>query len=207
MQVLDVNPESPEKDVIEKAAKILQLGGMVVYPTETVYGLGVNVIDEMAVRKIFEVKGRDARKPISVAFRDLDQAAKYVEFTDESRRLAEMFMPGSLTMILPAKVPLGDMFGGEKTAVRIPSNKVFQELAKSIKFPITATSANVSGNQEPTLVKHVVEQIGDKVDLIIDAGETKFSKPSTVVDFTGREPVVVREGVVPKERIKEFYHR
>ena len=204
MQILQVDTKNPDPAVIDKAARVLQIGGLVVYPTETLYGLGANVIDAGAVNKVFEAKGRFHDKPISILFRDLEHAEKYAEFSDKARKIAECFLPGALTIILPAKVPLGEMFGGDRIAIRISSNRVAQDIMKRVKFPLTATSANISGRADPTNAKDVVELIGDKIDMILDSGKCEHSKPSTVVDLSGGEIVVVREGVIPRERIFEF---
>lgn len=204
MQMLQVDTKKPDPAAIEKACRVLQIGGLVVYPTETLYGIGANVIDAGAVNRVFEAKGRFQNKPISILFRDLAHAEKYAEFSDKARKVAQQFLPGALTMILPAKVPLGEMFGGDRIAVRVSSNRVAQEIMKRVKFPLTATSANVSGKADPINSKDVVEQIGDKVDLILDSGKCEYSRPSTVVDLSGGDLVIVREGVIPRDRIMEF---
>ncbi len=204
MQVLQVDPKNPQTEVIEKAAKVLQLGGLVVYPTETLYGLGANIMDLGAIQRVFEVKGRFHNKPISVAFRNVEHAEKYVQFNKTAHKLAELFLPGPLTIILPAKINLGEMFGGDKIAVRISGSKVVQAILEKTKFPITATSANISGKADPICAQDSIDQIGEKVDLILDSGKCEHSMPSTVVDLSEGKVVVLREGVIPKSRIIKF---
>lgn len=201
MKIVKVNSNKPEKEIVEKAVKILELGGVVVYPTETLFGLGANVFDVNAVQRIFEIKGRDLKKPSSIAFRDLDQVKKFLEFTPMAMKLARKFLPGPLTIILNSKIEFDEFLGGNKVSVRIPDNPVAQAILDEIKFPITATSANLSGGKDPVEVKDVLEQIGDKVDLILDGGRCKYGKPSTVVDATSEEIKVVREGVISKNEI------
>ncbi len=212
MKIIKVNSKNPKKENVETAANILELGGVLCYPTETLYGLAANVFDINAVQRVFEIKGRDLKKPSSIAFGDLNQAKKFLEFTPAAEKLAKKFLPGPLTIILNSKIEFDEFLGGSKVSVRIPDNPVAQALLKEIKFPITATSANLSGGKNPVEAKDVVEQIGDKVDLILDAGKCKYGKPSTVVDATSEEIIIVREGVISKseldtELLKSLYVR
>lgn len=204
MQVLQIDAKNPQPEIVEKAVRVLQLGGLVVYPTETLYGLGANIMDLGAIQRVFEVKGRFHNKPISIAFRDVRHADKYVYFTPAARKLAEIFLPGPLTMILPAKISLGEMFGGEKIAVRVSNHKVVQAIMSKVKFPITATSANISGKADPICAQDSIDQIGEKIDLILDSGKCEHSMPSTVVDLSEGKIVIVREGVIPKSRVINF---
>jgi L-threonylcarbamoyladenylate synthase len=204
MQILKVDPRKPDESVIEKAARILRLGGIVVYPTETLYGLGANIMDTLSLERLFEIKGRRKDKPVSIAFRDMEQAERYAVFNQAAKKLAQLMLPGPLTMVLPARVNLGDMFGGEKIAVRMPSNAVARAILEKTRFPITATSANLSGQADPVCAKDAINQIGDKVDLVLDGGDCEHGKPSTVVDLTGKKPVFLREGAIPKSRILGF---
>jgi len=201
MKIVKVDPEKPDGEIIRKAAEVLKIGGVVVYPTETLYGLGANVFDVNAVQRVFEIKGRDLKKPSSVAFRNLEQAKKFLEFTPAAENLARKFLPGPLTIILNSKIEFDTFLGGNKVSVRIPDNQVAQAVLDEIKFPITATSANLSGGKDPIEVKDILEHIGDKVDLILDAGKCKYGKPSTVIDATTDEVTIVREGIISKEKL------
>ncbi len=203
MKIIKVDARNPQKEAVKKAAEVLRIGGAVVYPTETLYGLGVNPFDSQALLKVFEIKGRDYSKPISLAFRGIKHVKKFAMITPDAKRLIEKFLPGPLTLILPSIMQMDEILGGNKIGVRIPDSKVAMELLKEVKFPLTATSANLSGGKDPVSAKEAVEQIGDRVDLILDAGKCKYGKSSTVVDLTSGEIEVVREGVIKKKEIIE----
>lgn len=204
MKVLKVNPEKPEIEIIKKATDILKLGGIVVYPTETLYGIGANILDTQALYRVFEIKGRDFTKPISMAFRNLDQAKKFVDVTPSAEKLAKKFLPGPLTLILPAKFTMDEALGGSNIGIRIPDHPVAQMLLEQVKFPLSATSANLSGGKNPVEAKDAAEQIGDSIDLILDAGKCKYAGPSTVLDATSGEIRIVRKGVIKKEELEKF---
>lgn len=205
MKVFKINPLHPEKKIIEEAVKILKKEGLVLYPTDTLYGLGVNALSEVAVRKVFEVKGRDFKKPISIAVSSLDEAKKYAKFNSTALKLAKKFLPGPITLILPAKKKFPWMLtqGKDKIGIRIPDNKVALELLKKSKVPLTATSANISRGKNPVTAAEARRQIGKKVDLILDAGGCKYGKPSTVVEVKRNKAMILREGVISEEKIKE----
>jgi L-threonylcarbamoyladenylate synthase len=204
MKILKVNSEKPEKAIIQKAAQILRLGGTVVYPTETLYGLAANIYDDTAVQKVFAVKQRSVEKRISVAFASLKQVERLAIFSKEAKALAKKFLPGPLTLILPLREEYYNisLVADTSIGVRIPDNKVALSLLHETKFPITATSANLSGGKDPVEVKDV-EPIADKVDLILDGGRCKIGLPSTVVDATAGIRIL-REGAIPKEKILQI---
>lgn len=204
MKEFKVSPENPQAEIIEIAAKVLEVGGIVVYPTETVYGIGANILEPNAIQRVFEVKQRSADKPSSIAFRDIKAAEKYVQFSGAARKLAEKFLPGPLTIILNTKLAVSQMLGGEKVGVRIPANEVARALLERVKFPITSTSANVSGQESASNIQDAIRQLGDKVDVFLDAGPCKLSKPSTIVDMSDGNFEVLREGAIPKEEIERF---
>ncbi len=199
-----MDARNPQKEAIKKAAEVLRIGGVVVYPTETLYGLGVNPFDSHALYNVFEIKGRDYSKPISLAFRDIEHVKKFVMVTPYARRLIEKFLPGPLTLILPSIMQMDDIVGGNKIGVRIPDSKVAMELLKEVKFPLTSTSANLSGGKNPVSAKEAIEQIGDRVDLVLDAGKCRYGKPSTVIDLSSGEIEIMREGVISKEKIRKI---
>jgi L-threonylcarbamoyladenylate synthase len=204
MKILKVNSEKPEKEIIQKAAEILWLGGTVVYPTETLYGLAANIYDDTAVQKVFAIKQRSLEKRISVAFASLKQVERLAIFSKEAKALAKKFLPGPLTLILPLREEYYNisLVADTSIGVRIPDNKVALSLLHETKFPITATSANLSGGEDPVEVKDV-EPIADKVDLILDAGRCKIGLPSTVVDATAGIKIL-REGAIQKEKILQI---
>jgi len=202
-EIIKINPKNPDKKTIEKAAKILRNGGAVIYPTDTLYGLGVNASDSKAVLRVFEIKGRE-KKPISVAVANLSEAKKYAKFNSVALKIAKKFLPGPLTLILPSKLNLPKELNpnDEKVRIRIPDSKIALELIKKCKFPLTATSANLSGGKNPITAREAIRQIGDKVDLVLDAGKCRYNKPSTVVDLSSNKIEVVREGVISKKELE-----
>ncbi|MBI2542765.1 MAG: threonylcarbamoyl-AMP synthase [Candidatus Aenigmarchaeota archaeon] len=205
MRILKINPHKPEKELIKLASDVLKNDGIVVYPTDTLYGIAANALSRRAILEVYKVKGRDYRKPLSVAFHSLLQVKKYVEFNSIALRLAKKFLPGPLTIILPMKhmFPKELTFGSEKVGVRIPDNKISLKLIKECGFPITATSANISGNNDPITAEDAISQIGSKVDMILDGGKCKYSKPSTVVEILDKIKIL-REGVINGGSIYKF---
>jgi L-threonylcarbamoyladenylate synthase len=127
-----------------------------------------------------------------------------VHFTGAATKLAERFLPGPLTIILNTKLAVSELLGGERIGVRIPANEVARALLERVKFPITSTSANISGRESAATAQEVVEQLGERVDVILDAGPCTLSKPSTIVDFSDGKFEIVREGAIPKEEIEKF---
>jgi L-threonylcarbamoyladenylate synthase len=200
MKIIKINPRNLE-EAVEKVAHVLKAGGVVVYPTETLYGLGANVLDDNAVQRVFEIKSRDRIKPSSIAFRDLEQAGKFLAVTPLAEKLAKKFLPGPLTIVLNSKFEFQEFLGGIKVSMRIPDHPIAQALLKRVKFPITATSANLSGGKNPVEAADAVEQIGGSVDMVLDAGKCKLGKPSTVVDVSEGEINVIREGVISREKL------
>lgn len=202
VEIVKIDSEKPEKKIIERAVRIIKNGGTVVYPTDTLYGLGVNASDKKAVMKIFEIKGRNYDKPISIAVNNLREAKKYAKFNSTALKIAKKFLPGPLTLILPSKLNLPkELNPDEKVRIRIPGSKITLELIKKSKVPLTATSANLSGGKNPVTAKEAIRQIGNKVDLILDAGKCKYSKASTIVEVVNDKIEVVREGFIPAKKL------
>jgi L-threonylcarbamoyladenylate synthase len=205
-QMIKINPQKPEKKVLQKAAEIIKRGGLVAFPTETVYGLGGNALDKRAVRKIFEVKGRPLDNPVIVhiaEIEDLNLLAKNIP--KEAEILAKKFWPGPLTLILFKKkiVPDEVTAEGNTVAIRMPKNKIALKLIKAAGVPIAAPSANLARRPSPTTAQHVFEDLGEKVDLILDGGRTKIGLESTVVDLTVQPPQILRPGEVTFEELKK----
>jgi len=189
--------------IIDRAAKIIKNGGVIVYPTETLYGLGVDATNAQAINRVYKIKGRDYKKPLSVAVLNVKEAKKIVHWNKYAEILSRRFMPGPLTIILKTKrkFPKKLTAGRNKIGIRIPNHSVALELIKGVKIPITSTSANVSGTKEPINYQRVKKDMKNKVDLIIPC-RVKYGKPSTVVDLTKR-PKVLRIGVIDKELIED----
>ncbi len=205
-EVIKIHPQKPENYLIQKAAKIIKGSGLVAFPTETVYGLGANVLDKKAVRKIFEVKGRPLDNPVIVhiaKIEDLNLLARKIPKIAEI--LAKKFWPGPLTLILfKNKIVPDEVTAGSNTvAIRMPKNKIALELIKNSGVPIAAPSANLAGKPSPTTAKHVFEDLGDKIDLILDGGRTKVGVESTVIDLTVKPPLILRPGGISLEKLKK----
>jgi len=186
-----------------EAAAILADGGLVAFPTETVYGLGADARNDKAVAHIFAVKNRPQFNPLIVHVENLDTAAEYAEFDNRARTLAEKYWPGPLTMVLPRRADCGLSLlvsaGLDTVALRVPAHTAAQALLAGFAGPISAPSANASGAVSPTRAEHVAQSLGDKVDLIIDAGPCSIGLESTVLDLSGESPCVLRHGAVTLE--------
>ena len=198
MEIVEASEEN-----IRKAAVIIRLGGVVIYPTDTVYGLGCDPANVDATRRICEIKGR-ADKPLPLVCSDLETARRIVEFNPIAERLAEHFWPGPLTMVLPARVdyPIWVTHGARTLGVRVPDHQVARRLAKLSGGVIVSTSANKSGDPPPKTAQEAAEQIGEEVDLILDAGPAPLRQPSTVIDLSGDELWIIRPGPIRAEDIK-----
>ena len=191
---------------IKKAAEIIKKGGTVIFPTETVYGLGANGLDEEACKKIFQAKGRPSDNPLILHISSMEQLDKIVkEIPESARKLADKFWPGPLTIIFEKSPIVGDIIsaGLNTVAVRMPNNEIALELIRLSGCPIAAPSANTSGKPSPTNVDHVIEDMNGRVDMIIDGGQCNIGLESTVLDLTGDCPTILRPGGVTKEQIQE----
>jgi L-threonylcarbamoyladenylate synthase len=198
------SPIRPVTDsAIADAARLLRDGGLVAFPTETVYGLGADATNDKAVAGIFAAKGRPRFNPLIVHVADLAAAEALVEFNPLTRKLADAFWPGALTLVLPRKdgVSLLVSAGLDTVAVRAPANAVAQALLRALGRPIAAPSANASGTISATTAAHVAESLGGKVDLILDGGPTERGIESTVIGFADG-PAMLRPGAIPREAIE-----
>ncbi|MBQ3114838.1 MAG: threonylcarbamoyl-AMP synthase [Clostridia bacterium] len=187
-------------------ADILKNGGLVAFPTETVYGLGANALDENAVKKIFEAKGRPADNPLIVHISDYEILNELVtEIPEKAKLLMEKFWPGPLTIILNKTDKVPDIVSGglNTVAVRMPKNPVALELIKTSKVPVAAPSANTSGKPSPTKAQYVVDDMYGKIDAIIDGGNCEVGLESTVLDMSGTTPKLLRPGGVTFEQLTE----
>ena len=198
-QIVAMTSENLDMDAIKRAGDILKAGGLVAFPTETVYGLGGNALDPQASMKIYAAKGRPSDNPLIVHIAEIDQLAKITtEIPQGAKILAEKYWPGPLTMILPKAdiVPKETTGGLDSVAVRFPSDRIAQELIKAAGGFVAAPSANTSGRPSPTMAEHVEEDLGDAIDMIIDGGQVGIGLESTIVDFTEDVPVVLRPGYI-----------
>lgn len=187
------------------AAEVIKNGGIVAFPTETVYGLGANALDKKAIDRIFKVKKRAKNDPIIVHVASINQCKKICYFNVIAKKLAEKFWPGPLTLVLKKKkcVPENVTAGLQTIAVRMPSNEIALNLIKLSNVPIGAPSANLFGKPSATTAKHVIEDFYGKIDIIIDSGKTRIGVESTVVDARKKPLTILRPGGLTKERIKK----
>jgi L-threonylcarbamoyladenylate synthase len=197
--VWPIDPDFPDPDVLARAANGLRAGKLVVFPTETVYGLGANAFDADAVGRIFAAKGRPSRNPLIVHVPDATRVhAVAGSWPEAAVRLAAAFWPGPLTMVVPKAKAIPDAVsaGGTSVGVRCPAHPVARALLAAAGVPVAAPSANRSGGLSPTTAAHVVASLGDRVDVVLDGGPCHGGLESTVVDLTGPVPRLLRPGLV-----------
>ncbi|MEW5952308.1 MAG: L-threonylcarbamoyladenylate synthase [Bacillota bacterium] len=200
-----VDPARPDPGVIERAGLILRRGGLVAFPTETVYGLGASALDARAVRAIYEAKGRPADNPLIVHVARAADLDKLVDKVPETARaLAREFWPGPLTLVLAGGRGLpGEISAGLGTvAVRVPAHPVALALIAAARAPVAAPSANLSGRPSPTTAGHVLTDLGGRIPLVLDGGPAGMGLESTVLDLSGPHPVVLRPGGVTPARLE-----
>jgi len=206
-QIIRTDPQQPSPQSLISAVEILRAGGVVVYPTETFYGLGVDALNQKAIKKVFTIKGRSFAQPLLILIPEQDYLPRYVtEVSEKARRLMEHFWPGPLTMVFSASPQLPSILtaGTKKIAIRISPHPIARALTSAFAGPLTSTSANISGEQSPATAKEVFSHLGGMIDLIIDGGKTPGQMPSTIVDVTFSPPQLVREGMVPFSEILTF---
>lgn len=209
-EYVDLREGKDIKEGVKKAAEIIKRGGLVAFPTETVYGLGANGLDENAVPKIYEAKGRPSDNPLILHISKLDEIEDIVkEIPKSALILAEEFWPGPLTMVFKKseRIPYRTTGGLESVAIRMPSNKIARELIKAAGVPIAAPSANSSGRPSPTKAAHVIYDLDGKIDMVIDGGEVDIGIESTIVDVTGEVPVILRPGFITEKMLSEAIGR
>lgn len=199
MKIIDPN-KVDRSIIVDQACQVLTGGGLVVFPTETTYGIGVDATNQVAVDKLLTYKTRRAGKPLSIAVADQTMAEAYVELNDEGRNLYHKFLPGPITVISKAKSKLADGIASERgtVGVRIPDYPLIRQIIISFGKPITATSANASYKKRPYMIEDILANTSAKqqalIDLVIDAGQLSHNEPSTVIDTTLNQPTVLRQG-------------
>ncbi|MBU1754654.1 threonylcarbamoyl-AMP synthase [bacterium] len=200
---IKINPKCPEIELIKKAALSLRQGNLIIFPTDTVYGLGANGLDSEAIKKLFEIKKREETKPFALLIGEIDDVYKYCKnipplfFT-----LTKRFWPGAITVVLDAQIsiPREVMGTGSTVALRMPDSKIALSLLKEAGVPIAASSANLSGGIDPAGADEIDETLRDEVALVIDGGRC-LGVPSTVVDLRGNAIKILREGAISAEEI------
>lgn len=193
--IAKVNKNNPNVKLIRKAVEILRKGGLVIYPTETCYGIGTVATNVKAIKKIHKIKKRSSSKPIHIIVPNLKMMEKYGEVTKEIRFLAKRFMPGPLSIVTRKKRVIPKILNPKEITFRIPSHRVALTLVREAKVPITATSANISNQQPLYNIKDVIKTFENKVEMILDSGNLRKVKPSTFIDMKS-EPKILREGPI-----------
>lgn len=199
-----------KKEEIKAAGKVLAEGGVVAFPTDTVYGLGAVFDQEAAVKKIFAAKGREEKKPLSILVSDRGQVALLAEMENDemaqkAKRLMERYWPGALTLIFRKKEGIPDAVtaGGNTIGIRMPDLELTRDLICAAGKPLAAPSANTSGKRSAVCAQDVLEDLDGKIDMVIDGGACRIGVASTVVDMTGKTPKILREGVITAEMIAQ----
>ncbi len=206
-EVIKVDPENPDAEILRKAAEVIKRGGLVVFPTETVYGIGANAFNENACKKIFKAKGRPQDNPLIVHISSIDMLYDVVLSVPRiAYEFIDKLWPGPLTLIMEKKSNVPDVVSASlpTVAVRMPSHPVANLLIELSGHPIAAPSANLSGKPSPTSFEHVKDDMMGRVDVIIDAGETPLGIESTIIDLTKDPPVLLRPGPLTLEQISRI---
>lgn len=206
-EIVDIDAVNPEPGIIQQAADLIAGGKVIVCPTDTGYALSANALDPQAVMRVFNLKGRVYSNPIHVAVSSIEMAEKYAVISPAADKLAREFLPGALTLVLPRReiVPALLVAGRDTIGIRIPNNKVILRLAALTGVPLTATSANVSGQPAPYSVAEIIGQLGESagdVVLFLDQGPLPTPELSTIIDLTVDPPRLLRPGKISREEIR-----
>lgn len=206
-KIVKIDKDNFKKEELSQAAYILKEGGLVAFPTETVYGLGANGLDESAVRDIYRAKGRPSDNPLILHIGEVEQLDSLVEeIPDIAYKCIEEFWPGPLTMIFKRSRKIPDIItaGLDTVAIRMPEDPIARELINLADLPIAAPSANLSGKPSPTNGAHVIQDMSGKIPMIIDGGDTGIGLESTVLDLSSEIPIILRPGGVSYEELKRL---
>jgi len=190
-------------DNIREASKVVKNGGLIIYPTDTVYGLGCYPFNAKAVERIFRTKGERKEKPLPILGSDMECVQKIAYLNENARKIAERFWPGPLTLVVPKKQALPDIVtcGLGSVGVRIPNHKIALLLISLCGGLLVGTSANKTGEKPPKTAHEAAEQLGEHVDIVLDAGPTPLRRESSVLDLTSKKPKMLREGPIKLEEI------
>lgn len=206
-RIIKINPHRVERDKIKDIAQVLKKPGVIAYPTDTFYGLGADCFSPEEIRRIYQIKKRKTKKPIPLVIAEAEEVKRIaVEIPPLFWLLSREFWPGPLTLVLKASLTLPpELMGHSQTiGVRIPALSWLRELVKETNFPLTATSANISGEKEISHPEKIRDIFWEKVDLIVDGGKTPGNQPSTVLDMTSEKPKILREGIIPVTKLREY---
>ena len=203
-QILRVSDGHSEEDVINSAAAIVSRGGVIAYPTETIYGLGADATNEQAIRRIFEIKGRNFNNPISLIIGHSQDVYPLVrKVTASAQKLMDAFWPGPLTIIFEAAGSVSPLLTADtgRIGIRLSGHDAARKIAVKAGKPLTATSANLSGLPQCATADEVIAQLGDRLDAVVDLGKTIGFTGSTIIDATTEPPVILRSGGISREEI------
>jgi len=206
-KIIKINSNKPEKEKILKITQSLKKGGIIIFPTDTLYGLGGNALNKNTVKKIFRLKKRPTNKAISINIAYKKDLNKYVKkIPPSAKKLIKEFWPGPLTIIFEKSdiIPSELTGGSPYIGIRVPNNKITLQIIKEYGLPLTSPSANLSGKNPPTTAKEAKKDFLNKVDMIIESDETTSKQCSTIVDLTKERPLILREGAIPIKQLKKF---
>lgn len=204
--IVMVDEQNIDSTIIAEAGAIIKAGGLVAFPTETVYGLGGDALNPQSSRKIYAAKGRPSDNPLIIHIAEWEAIEKIVsDIPDAAKKMADRFWPGPLTMVMKKspEVPYETTGGLDTVAVRMPVHKVALEFIRAAGGYVAAPSANISGRPSPTCAKYVIEDMSGRIDMIIDGGDAGIGLESTIVDMTGEVPMILRPGYITDEMIKD----
>jgi L-threonylcarbamoyladenylate synthase len=202
--IINIDPVSPAQSIMDRAGEIITEGGVLIFPTQSLYGLGANALDRDAVERIFSIKQRPAHKPLLILINRLSQMPSLVQaIPPAASRIMNSCWPGGVTLIChaAAHLPANLTAGTGKIGIRMPIHPVARELVRRVSFPVTGTSANLSGHPPSSNADDIDDAVRKAVDMVLDAGELKGGVGSTIVDVTTSPPSILREGIVASSRI------
>jgi len=203
VQIIKLDPNKPDKGVIQKARAMIAAGKLVIFPTDTVYGLATDPYNEEAVMRLIEAKRRDEAKGFPILVANLELAKKLVKFSAKALSIASKYWPGALTLVLPLKKAMPSIVTGDRQTlgIRVPDHPIARQLAE---IPIIGTSANISGRDSPVSVEDAINQLGDLVDLVLDSGPSKEGIASTIMDLSTKNPRIIREGTIKRDQLLPY---
>ena len=189
--------EHINEEELNQCIEILKKGGLIIFPTETVYGIGANAFDEDAVKRIYEVKHRPDEKPLSIMVSSIEDISKYAIISNKiEEKIIKKYMPGPITIVLKKKPGVFDYIssGKDTIGIRIPDNEIILKILEKFELPIVAPSANISGKPSGIILSEILKDFDGKVDICIDGGKAELSEPSTIVEVVDNKPVILRQG-------------
>ena len=209
MKVVKIDLNGDFSEAIQEAIAVLKLGGTIVYPTDTLYGLGANALDTYAVEKVFKIKQRPKTKPLPIAVRNIKWAKELAFIYKKEEEILNAVWPGAVSVILPKRNIVSDILtaGQPNVAMRVPNNPFVDKFLGKFGYPITSTSANISDELPSSKISEIIERFENseyKPDLVIDAGDLKESEPSTILDLTSDKPKILRVGPVKPEKLMKL---